>query len=73
VSGLRSDALSGTWQATRTGPSLSAGYSRTSNPISKDVFEEDAGTKANRAAKVVSGIGDDAVLTIGRRLLATYR
>ena len=51
-----------TWQATNTGPSVSVGFERTANPITKNVFEEDAGTKANAGAKVITGIGDDAVL-----------
>ena len=53
---------SAVWQATRTGPSAEVAVQRTSNPISKAVFEEDAGTKSNAGAKVVTGLGDDAVL-----------
>ena len=53
---------SATWQATRTGASLEVGLTRTANPPGRGPFEEDAGTKSNSGAKVVAGIGDDAVL-----------
>jgi hypothetical protein len=49
-------------KATNTGPSLEAAVERNNGPLDKSAFEEDAGTKSNAGAKVVTGIGDDAVL-----------
>jgi hypothetical protein len=56
------DLEGGTWAAPRGGPVVQVSISRTKAAVDKATFENEAGTKATRGAKVIGGIGDDAVL-----------
>ncbi len=56
------DVVGGTWTAPRGGPVVQVSVSRTKAAVDKATFENEAGTKANSGAKVIGGIGDDAVL-----------
>lgn len=50
------------WQATPRDPSVKVALSRARSVEDNERFETEAGAKSNAAAKVVPGIGDDAVL-----------
>ena len=55
-------AVGANWQDTVRDPGVSASVSRTSIREDKATFEENSGTKSNAAAKVMTGLGDDAVI-----------
>ncbi len=52
------------WQATPRAPSVKAALSRAKSVEDQRTFETEAGAYGNAGAKVVAGIGDDAVLVI---------
>jgi hypothetical protein len=56
------DIVAAGWQTPRGDQTVKAGVSRKNIAEDKETFEDDAGTKSNGSAKVVGGLGDDAVL-----------
>ena len=56
------NVVGATWQTTLRDPSVKAGLSRVTAAADKETFEREAGTTSNAGAKVVRGLGDDAVL-----------
>jgi len=63
----KQDLVAAGWLATRGDQSVKVGVSRTNVAEDKETFEDDAGVKSNTAAKIVRGLGDDAVLVADPR------
>ena len=57
------EVVAASWQATPRAPSLKVAVSRAKRPEDNESFENESGARRDPRAQILTGIGDDAIVT----------